>query len=384
MFRSRWKYRNGSERDPRRPMPNSRTPAHLVQRLGLQPEYPSAKISAAWEGFRTHAADNEDEKLPKKEFLSVHWAEEFLGGIAAHAGDGNWSKRIPLGEFANFWSVDVSTACRRIGKFAPNDGRWDDERRARMSEREKARALKEREDQPAWTEALRAAFQQHGTLTSAEIANIAGVARERAIQTAKQWGFNLVAEGLAPSQAKHGRAKLYRLSAEEPKLKRVPRAVKTVLQTLNKNAGFGEAQYYTLHMPDELKPRVEEGKHQPSPTANVELLTLAFGAEWFDPKMQGINNYKWVPGWIKYLPQMQKCICQLGQLCLLPGNTCPKCDGFGAIQVRYGPEHKRAGDMVPLYDYGKNLLFHLILKGIMQHGSIDNQRLVQEFEPALG
>jgi hypothetical protein len=137
-------------------------------------------------------------------------------------------------------------------------------------------------------------------------------------------------------------------------------------------------------MSGELKPRVEEGVPMASPTANVELMAQAFGAEWFDATREGINNYAWAPGWIVDLPQMQECICQAGQLCLLPGKTCPKCNGFGAVPVRYPAEHERAGEMVPLYDYGKNLLFHLVLKGLMKHGSIDNQRLVQELEPALG
>jgi hypothetical protein len=302
-------------RSPRRPMPNSRTPAHLVQRFGLQPEYPAAKISGVWEGFRPHAPNNEDAKRPKKEFLSVHWALEFLGGIKLHVGgDANWEKRIPLVEFARFWGVDVSTACRRLGMFTPEDGRWDQARRRRMSEREKARALKE--------------------------------------------GRQLTG--------------------------RTMRSVERVKQTLNKNAGYGQAQFYTLHMRQDLKPRVEEGKQLSSATENVEMMAQAFGADWFDPAQEGVNNYKWAPGWIKDLKQVKKCICQAGQLCLLPGQTCPVCDGFGAVPLRYGPEHERAGEMVPLYDYGKNLFFHLVLKGLLQYGSIDNQRLVQEMEPALG
>jgi hypothetical protein len=295
-------------------MANSQTPGHLVQRFGLQPEYPAAKISGVWEGFRAHAADNEDEKLPKKEFLSVMWALQFLGGIEQHGGDSNWVKNIPLAALGRFWSVDVSTACRRVGKFSPSDGRWDDDRRRRMSEQQKALAVKE--------------------------------------------GNQLTG--------------------------RTMRSVNRSLQALNKNAGFGCAQRFTLHMPGELKPRVEEGQKMASSTANVELLAQAFGMDYFDPTQEGINNYKWAPGWILDLPQMQECICKAGQLCLLPGKTCPKCDGHGAVPMRYGPDHERAGEMVPLYDYGKNLLFHLILKGIMQFGSIDNQRLVQELEPALG
>jgi hypothetical protein len=291
-------------------MPNSRTPSHLVQHFGLEPEYPSAKISAVWEGFRPHAPDDEDAKRPKKEFLSVHWALEFLGGIKLHVGeDGNWEKRIPLVELARFWSTDVSTACRRIGMFTPEDGRWDEERRRKMSDRQKALAVKE--------------------------------------------GKKLTG--------------------------RTMRSVQRVKQTLNKNAGYGQAQFYTPHMRSDLKPRVEEGRQQSSDTANVELLAEAFGADWFDPEQKGINNYKWAPGYIKDLKQVKKCICQMGQLCLLPGNTCPMCGGFGAIGVR-----DERGELVPLYDYGKNLFFHLILKGLLEFGSIDNQRLVQELEPALG
>jgi hypothetical protein len=294
-------------------MARAKTPAHLVQRFGLDPEYPSAKISGVWEGFRPYAPPNGDEadpdKRPKKEFLSVQWGLQFLGGIEEHGGNGNRVKRIPLVEFARFSSIDVSTACRRIGKFTLPDGRWDEARRRKMSERQKALALKE--------------------------------------------GKQLTGRHM--------------------------RSVERHLQVLNKNAGYGQAQFYTLHMRDELKPRVKEGESLPSPTANVELLAQAFGADWFDPTQEGINNYKWAPGWIKDLPQVEECICKSGQLCLLPGKTCPKCDGFGATAVR-----DDRGDVVPLYDYGKNLLFHLILKGIMQFGSIDNQRLVQEMEPALG
>jgi hypothetical protein len=290
-------------------MANSRTPAHLVQHFGLDPEYPSAKISGVWMGFRPHAPDDEDEKRPKKEFLSVHWGLQFLGGIEEHGGDGNWVKRVPLVEFARFSSIDVSTACRRIGKFTLEDGRWDDERRRKKSEQQKALALKE--------------------------------------------GKKLTG--------------------------RTMRSVERVKQTLNKNAGYGQAQFYTLHMDEKLKPRVKEGESLPSPTTNVELMAQAFGADWFDPEQEGINNYKWVMGYLKDLPQVQECICKSGQLCLLPGKTCPKCDGFGAIAVR-----DDRGNVVPLYDYGKNLFFYLTLKGLMQFGSIDNQRLVQEMEPALG
>jgi hypothetical protein len=279
-------------------MANSRTPAHLVQRFGLEPEYPSAKISGVWEGFRTHAPGDADDKRPKKEFLSVMWGLQFLGGIEEHGGKSDRVKRIPQTELARFWSTDVSTACRRIGKFSPEDGRWDEERRRKMSAQQKARALKE--------------------------------------------GKQLT-----------GRAM---------------RSVERVKQALNKNAGYGQAQFYTLAMKDELKPRVEEGKPLPSPTANVELLAEAFGADWFDPTQEGINNYKWADGYIKDLPQMQECICKTGQLCLLSGNTCPRCDGFGAIAVR-----DERGEVVPLYDYSKNLFFHLILKGLKQYGSIDNQ-----------
>lgn len=358
-------------------MANSRTPAHLVHYLGLQPEYPVAKISAVWEGFQNYApreGDADPEKNPKKEFISMMWGAQILGAIEEHSGDPNWVRRVPLSSFARFWSVDVSTACRRIGKFAPSDGRWDEDRRRRMSEQQKALAQKEKQPGPEWEDALRKAFQERGQLSSADVGAIIGVERARAIQCARQYGFNIVATGTAPRERKNGsQPKLYSLSDGPILKRRTVRSVKMVHQFLNKNGGYGMANGLTLHMDRELKPRVEEGKRMPSPTANVEQMARAFGADWFDSTQEGINNYKGVSLMIKDLPQMQRCICQVGQLCLLPGNPCPKCNGFGAIPVRYPAGHARAGEMVPLYDYAKNLFCHLVLKGLTQFGKVDNQ-----------
>lgn len=218
-------------------------------------------------------------------------AMQVLGGI--------YGKRIPLPVLARFWGVDVSTACRRIQLFSAPDGRWTDERRQQMSDRQRRRA--------------------------------------------EAAGKKLTGKTM--------------------------RSVRRVHRFLSKNAGYGEAQQYDFDMPAALKQTwdssVEEGQKMPSPTSNVELMAQAFGADWFDAGMEGVNNYKWLPGYVTELPHVNECICRSGQLCLLPGCACPKCDGSGAIPERY-----EDGRKVPLADYGKNLFAYLWLKGLEQYGSV--------------
>ena len=286
-------------------MAKTKTPAHLVQLFGLEPEYPSVKLSGVWQGFRQYGPHGE--KLPKKEFLSVMWALQFLGGIEEHGGDRNRVRRVPLARLARFLGRDVSTASRRIQRFTAPDGRWDEERRRRMSELQKSLALK-----------------QGKKLTG-----------------------------------------------------RTMRRTKRVHQFLNKNVGYGQAQLYTQAMPERLKPRVEEGKKLESATSNVELLAEAYGGDWFDPTYEGVNNYKLVPGYMAHLPHAEECKCKVGQLCLLPDTVCPLCDGQGVIFP-----HDDNGDLVPLADYGKNLLFHLVLKGIVHKGSV--QRTLDQIAQDTG
>jgi len=233
----------------------------------------------------------------KKEFLSLIWVMTMVGALEEYGADSSHIRRRSQEYMALILGIDRSTFNRRLAKYSFPDGRWSDERLCRHSELKRAEAAKR-------------AGPEAGPGNS----------------------------GPAPQR-------------------RARRQIKRVHAFFHKNASFGQAQLYSLNMSQKLKPKLEK---KAGKTTNVELAAAAFGEQWFDRTMDGVNNWKDVPGWIWHpnLPDADKCSCQAGQMGLHPGE-CQKCKGTGTIIYKD-----------PLPDYGRNLITFLLLKGLKQRGSL--------------
>ncbi len=308
------------------------TPHHLVVRHGLPKHTASRKVWRAWMAF------NNREK--RKEFLSVAWVMQMAGAIEQYGAPPAEVERRSQRLMASMLGIDISTFNRRLGQFSAPDGRWDDERRRRHSEMMKLREPSRHQD--------------------------AG----------------------PPGAPGHNQASK-EMENLRPVSRKAHRQVQRLVTLFNKNAGYGQAQLYSLRMPQQLKPQME--KKGEDRTKDAALLAQAFGSRWFDSERRGVNGFKAIPGWVwdPHLPDVDKCECQSGQmgLPLAVSRDCHKCNGRGdKCECQSGQMglplavsrdcHKCNGRgyivySTPLPDYGRVLLTFLLLKGLEQYGSVE-------------
>lgn len=291
------------------------TPYHL-RRYGIPEHTGTRKIWRAFLSFRN--------REKRKEFLSVAWCMQMAGALEEYGASAKEIERRSQRLMASMLGIDISTFNRRLAQFSAPDGRWDEDRRRRHAGKMKeVRALQ-------------------------ILAGRSSLTDEPAQEQREE------PSSLAPVPAK------------------CRKQVRRLVTLFNKNAGFGQAQLYTLHMPQSLKPAMEK---KDSKTKDAEMLARAFGAEWFDPERAGVNGFKPVPAWIWHpsLPDAEKCECQAGQMGLpiAASQKCSKCDGRS---------FRITGNSMP--DYGRVLLTFLLLKGLEQYGSVEITQ--DEIAQALG
>ncbi|HLW53257.1 MAG TPA: hypothetical protein VKW06_10480 [Candidatus Angelobacter sp.] len=363
-----------------------KTPPHF-RAYNIPDVTPSRKL------WRAHLAYRLGDK---KEYLSIMWAMEHAGCLPQLGDPAKNVDRVTQETLAGMLAITRSTTTKRIAKYSAPDPTWDADRRRRHAEKMRAVAA----NHPHWTgehggiggsgraDTMEADTMFPGAVrqpdrrqadSSAHVSPVAGESAESDLFVSHRGGENdgtplatpspvvplagetLVSQGLQGGMRPSSNAMVDGLSdrpdtvlldgADRNELRHVRKHVACIL---THHPGFGQANFYSLAMPESARPEIQPGRN------HAAILAAHFGEKLFDSS-SGLSGFRKSYGWIWHpnLPDARPCECRLGQRKLKFLRTCPTCGGTGRIITS-----PALGNGPGMPDYGRVLLHWLLDRGI--------------------